>query len=130
METKTITEEFLLAVIRGQLPLSDLLAAGIRVREVSTDNADHERRISLDVESPVIVAPRPVDIASGLLAYKESPDQLRDWASFVLGASEIIDLAPLEKWPEGDELLNGLWDASFEGTLTADTARIAALLVR
>jgi hypothetical protein len=130
MDTKTLTEELVLAVVRGQLPLSELEQAGVHFRESSTGNESHERQVTVNVVSPVTVAPRPVDIANGLLTYKEKPDLLREWASFVLGASEIIDLAPLEKWPEGDELLSGLWDASFEGSLTESTTRIATLLAR
>ena len=57
------------------------------------------------------VVPMPIDIANGLLVYKGSPEQLRQWAGFVLGASEIIDLEPLESWPEGDEILSALRDA-------------------
>lgn len=129
MDARTLTEELVVAVVRGQLPLSELEQVGVHFAESSTGDEAHERRFTVNVVSPFTVAPSPVDIANGLLTYKERPDLLREWASFLLGASEIIDLAPLEKWPEGDELLSGLWDASFEGSLTENTARIAALLV-
>lgn len=129
METRPLTEEFVIAVIRGQLPLSALEEGGIHFCDAD-QNSGSERRLSVECASTVTVSPRPVDIASGLLAYKDDPAQLRSWASFVLSASEIVDLEPLEHWPEGDELLAGLWDASFDGSLKESTARIANLLVR
>ena len=128
LDAKTLTNELVLAVVRGQLPLSALEEAGILLHIDVKETSDCERRISLNLNSPMTVAPKPIDIASGLLAYKAAPDQLREWASFVLGASEVIDLAPLETWPEGEELLNGLWDASFEGGLKQETVRLAAAL--
>lgn len=130
MKTKAMTEELVLAVIRGQLPLTALEEIGIHFQQISDGNSEAERQTRVEVPFAKSVSPRPVDIASGLLAYKDRPVQLREWASFVLGASEIIDLEPLERWPEGDELLSGLWDASFDGSLRDNTARVAALLVR
>ena len=130
METKAQRDELVLAVIRGQLPLATLEQVGIHFCQVTGANSRGENQARVEVPFATTVSPKPVDIASGLLAYKDHPVQLREWASFVLGASEIIDLEPLEKWPEGDELLSGLWDASFDGSLNENTARVAALLVR
>ena len=127
MEIMTLTEELVLAVVRGQLPLQTLEDAGVRL-EVDEEESGQERRISLNVKVPFTVAAKPLDIASGLLAYQRKPEQLRAWAAFVLGASEIIDLGPLDSWPEGDQLLNGLWDASFEGEVKPETLRVAAAL--
>ena len=125
----TLTEELVLAVIRGQLPLSALESAGIRLEVAPQGEGGNERRVTVNPEAAVTVAPRPVDIAAGLLVYKERPEQLRDWAAFVLGASEIIDLEGLDNWPEGDAILNALWDASFEGKVSQETLRIAVALV-
>lgn len=72
--------------------------------------------------------PKPIDIAMGLLAYRQLLEQLRDWAAFVLGASELVDPGPLDEWPEGDQLLNGLWDASFEGEIKPETFGVATAL--
>ena len=129
METKAIADELVLAVIRGQLPLAALKEVGIHFHQVTGGNSGDERQTRVEVPFAITVSPRPVDIASGLLVYKDRPVQLREWASFVLGASEIIDLEPLERWPEGDELISGLWDASFDGSLKENTARVAALLI-
>ena len=127
MEITTLSEELVFAVVRGQLPLSVLRDAGVDF-EISGTEPGEERRIELRVKAPFVVVPKPIDLAMGLLAYQQRPDQLRDWAAFVLGASELIDLGPLDDWPEGDQLLNGLWDASFEGNVKPETFRIAAAL--
>ena len=60
--------------------------------------------------------------------WRTSNGRISCWAAFVLGASELIDLGPLDDWPEGDQLSNGLWDASFEGNVKPETSRIAAAL--
>lgn len=117
-----------MAVIRGKLPPSALHEAGIRLTVDSSGDERGERRISVQAGPGIRVSPRPIDIANGLLAYRNRPEELRDWAAFVLAASEIIDLSPLEEWPEGDELLSGLWDASFEGSLKPETERVASAL--
>lgn len=114
--------------MRGQLPLSALEEIGILLHIDVKETSDCERRIRLNLNSSITVVPNPIDIAHGLLAYKSDPDQLREWATFVLSASEVIDLAPLETWPEGEELLNSLWDASFDGSLKQETVRLAAAL--
>lgn len=128
MKTGSQTEELLLAVIRGQLPVSALQEVEIHVDVGSDDVNGSERQINVNVTRPVTVVPKPIDIANGLLAYRNRPAELRAWAAFVLAASEIIDLAPLENWPEGDELLSGLWDASFDGSFKPETARLASAL--
>ena len=127
MEITTLSEELVFAVVRGQLPLSALGEAGVHF-EIDGMEPGEERRIKLNVKVPFIVAPKPIDIAQGLLAYRQRPDQLRDWAGFVLGASELIDLEPLDEWPKGDQLLNGLWDASFEGEVKPETMQVAEAL--
>src|SRR6266567_4863238 len=109
-------EEIVRAVIQGKLPISALEDAGVTF-EVRQDQPGGDRRMNLRLATPLSVEPRPIDIAEGLLVYKDQPEKLKEWASFILSASEIIDLTSLESWPEGDELLSALWDASFEGHL-------------
>ena len=116
-----------MGVIRGTRPMSALAEGGI-VFEVREDQPGGERNISLAKDSPLTVAPEPIDIASGLLAYRHDPERLRAWASFALTASEVVDLRPLELWPEGDELLNALWDASFDGRIRESSLRVASAL--
>jgi hypothetical protein len=72
---------------------------------------------------------RPVDVAHGLLTYKDRPEALREWATFLLSDLEVTDLTRLESSPEGDELLNALWDASFEGQVKSTGIIVASALV-
>ncbi len=124
-DERAVLEEIVRAVIQGKLPISALEDAGVTF-EIQQDQPDGDRRIKLHLKTPLCVEPRPIDIAQGLLVYKDRPEKLREWASFVLSASEIIDLTPLEPWPEGDELLSALWDASFEGRIKDASMRVAA----
>jgi hypothetical protein len=124
---RAVLEEIVRAVVQGKLPISALEDAGVTF-EIQQEEPGGDRRINLRLKTPLCVEPRPIDIACGLLAYKDQPEKLREWASFVLSASEIIDLTPLESWPEGDELLSALWDASFEGRIRNASVRIASAL--
>jgi len=119
--------EIVRAVVQGKLPLSALEEAGVTV-EVEQEQSSGNRRTNFRITSPIRVEPRPVDIATGMLAYKSDPEKLREWASFVLSASEILDLEPLNSWPEGDELLSALWDASFEGHFGEGALKVASAL--
>lgn len=125
----TLGHEIVLAVIRGELPLSALEDAGVRFALESQGSGKADRQIKVNAAIAIIVKPSPSDIARGLLAYKHEPEQFQTWATFVLGASELIDLEGLDQWPEGDEILSGLWDASFEGYIKPETERVAAALV-
>lgn len=71
---------------------------------------------------------RPVDIAHGLLTYRGQPQALQEWATF-LQCADIIDLASFESSQQGDELLNALWDASFEARITSASLAVANSLV-
>lgn len=126
-EERGILEEIVRAVIQGKLPISALGDAGV-VFDIQQDEPGGDRRISLRLKTPLHIEPRPIDIAYGLLVYKDQPDKLREWASFILSASEIIDLTVLESWSEGDELLSALWDASFDGRIQDASARVASAL--
>ena len=115
------------SVVRAQLPMSALEQAGVSV-DVQENEAAKERRIKVGLRTPVSVDLQPEDLALGLLEYKDHPAKLQEWATFIMSASEIIDLAFLESWPEGEELLEALWDASFEGHVKDSTVRVASAL--
>ena len=119
--------EIVRAIVQGRLPISALAGAGIRLDVQSEPSGG--RRIAVWPRTPVNVELRPIDIALGLLEYKDQPGKLREWGTFVLGASEIIDLTQLEPWPGGDELLSALWDASFGGRVQDASVRVASALV-
>lgn len=113
--------DIILAVIRGEMPLGILPEVGIHliVREDACE---------LSSKPPaVVVTPSVSDLARGLLTYRPNRDELRTWAFFVLGNSDI-DLEQVESHPQGDLLINALWDASSKGSVSIDVARIAESL--
>jgi hypothetical protein len=107
--------------------MSALGDAGISI-DIQENEAAKERRIKVRLRAPVSVDLQPIDIALGLLEYKSNPGKLQEWATFIMSASEVIDLTFLESWPEGEELLEALWDASFEGRVNDSTVRVASAL--
>lgn len=113
--------------MRGQLPISALGDVGVSV-DIQENEAAKERRIKVGFRTPVSVDLQPVDLALGLLKYKDDPAKLQEWATFIMTASEVIDLTFLESWAEGEELLEALWDASFEGCIKDSTVRVASAL--
>jgi hypothetical protein len=127
-QQKAIREEIVRAVVQGKLPISALAEAGITF-EVQQNQPGGDRKIKVHVNTPLSVEVRPVDIAQGLLSYKDQPETLRDWATFLLCDLDVLDLTPLESWPEGDELLSALWDASFEGQIKRASISVASALV-
>jgi hypothetical protein len=127
-QQKAIREEIVRAVVQGKLPISALGEAGITF-EVQESQPGGDRQIKVQLKAPLSVEVRPVDIAQGLLNYKDQPEAVRDWATFLLCDLDVIDLTPLESWPEGDELLSALWDASFEGQIKSASIRIATALI-
>jgi hypothetical protein len=103
------TEQLILGIIRGDLPLSMMDKAGVHITV---------RGNAYDVTSefPISVVPSAIDIARGLFNYKDKKD-LKEWGIFMMHAP-VVDLAALEIHPQGDLILGALWDAAFDGRLT------------
>lgn len=99
------SEDTVLAVIRGELPLLSLNDAGIHA---VVKEHDYEEQL----EEPVVLTPSVDDVVHGLRAYWNQPNELRQWAQFLM-ASEAVDFAKMHDDPRGDNLINALWDASF-----------------
>jgi hypothetical protein len=96
-----------LGFVRGELPWERVESLGIRMTR--TDDG-------FDVSNPrqLVVEARLRDIAAGLLCYRDNAEALWHWASIVLAASAFLELGEeIENTPEGELLLNALWDASF-----------------
>jgi hypothetical protein len=127
-QENAIREEIVRAVVQGKLPISALEEAGITF-EVEGKQPGGDRQIKVEVKAPLSVELRPIDIAHGLLTYKDQPEVLREWATFLLSDLDVIDLTPMESWPEGDDLLSALWDASFEGRVNSAAITVATALV-
>jgi hypothetical protein len=119
--------EIVRAVVQGKLPILALAEAGVSI-DVRENESENEHRVKVGLRTPLSVDLQPVDLALGLLEYKDNPAKLREWATFIMSASEVIDLTFLESWPEGEELLEALWDASFEGRVNDATVRVASAL--
>jgi hypothetical protein len=99
----TAEQQTLRQIVRGERPLRDLENIGMSWRrEGSRCHVDNPRGISAVADVH--------DLAHGLQTYLPSPEQLRDWALFVNAAD--VDLE-VENHPDGETVLNALWDASF-----------------
>ena len=100
-----INESTVMKVLRGELTWSSLNGDGVEI----------ERKGDRWLFPPVVIEPlKPTheDIAAGIGAYLGKPEQLKEWASFLLAASSLVDLEELDNaW--GNELLEVLWDLSF-----------------
>jgi hypothetical protein len=122
------SRDLILEVVRGERPLADLKAAGVSLRFRKLDRRSREINLKPHYDASLVVSPTAVDLAKGLLSYQGRPKDLKNWGSFVLGA-DFIELEPLESDPDGDVILNAVWDAGFEGRLSHDGAQAARRLV-
>lgn len=60
----------------------------------------------------LVVRPSVADVASGYVAsWARGTDALQRWAQVMLGLTPV-DLSALEDSPDGDALLEAIWDAS------------------
>ena len=58
------------------------------------------------------------DLITGFKNYANDKSALREWAMFILAASNLISFDALEEDPRGDRLLEALWQAAFEEEVT------------
>jgi hypothetical protein len=120
MKEKPDIRAITLGVIRGELALDTLTEIGIDISSVDG---------SYKLESgnfDVAVAPTASDLALGILRYtSRKKDELRKWAFFVLGECGAIDLGKIEAHPQGEVLIDALWDASFQGVIKRDVIALA-----
>jgi hypothetical protein len=114
----TEASELIRAFVRGERSWRALEQAGIYI-EVRDD------RYEIDNPWRLIVETHLRDVAEGLLAFRRTDDQLQRWASIILAGSSFLDLGGFEKIPEGNVLLNALWDASFGDVISQDAVNVA-----
>jgi hypothetical protein len=94
--------------VRGEAECEALTALGAKV------SFDVEQlQVTEPADAPVY-EPSVADVATGLLAHSVAVRTLRDWARVLL-ATGMIDLRGLEDHPDGEVLLEAVWDAA-EGT--------------
>lgn len=122
MISASMCTDVILGIIRGELPLSTLEEIGVNV-------IFGEQSCEISAELPIIVNPSAYDIAHGILTYLAKPNEMSQWALFLMGASQIIDFEALESHPQGDLLIGALWDASFEGRISNKAVMVAESLV-
>ncbi len=108
-------------VVRGEDKWESLRQQGVRI-----DYENGEWSISPLQSDPVPISIE--DIAAGFITLF-GKDEAIEWASFLLAASPLIDLEPLQDMPHGEVLLNGLWDLSFDRNIEKDVVEIAQKIV-
>ena len=109
-----------LGVIRGDRALDTLTQIGI---DISCEDGFYKLESG---NFDVVVAPTASDLALGILRYtSRKKDELRKWAFFVLGESGAIDLSKLESHPQGEVLIDALWEASFQGAIKSEVIALA-----
>jgi hypothetical protein len=98
------SQEILRQVVRGERPWTDLGVVGIHVRR------EGDRHI-LENPQHISACVGVQDLARGFRTYLPDVHALREWA-FLVEAMDV-DLGEVECHPEGETLLEALWDASF-----------------
>ena len=101
------------------------MGESLRELGIEIDHANDEWSISFAKSGPVPIEIH--DLAFGFLNQSGGTEST-EWASFILAASPLIDLEPLEDHPHGEILLNGLWDLSF-GHKVAKTVMNTAMRI-
>ena len=96
----------MLAVVRGEVPWHALNTEGLDVRREGDGWSIPFVRIPA-------LTPSIGDVAQGIKNLSSRPEELREWASFVLAAASLDDLGSLENSPDGEDLLSALWDIAF-----------------
>ena len=108
----------IMRVVRGQAHWSSLQHLGFNIR----------REPNRWIMPPVLkdlVMPKISDVATGILSLQFKPDELVEWASFVLAASSLINLETIGETPVGKKILEALWDLSFAKDITEELIRLA-----
>jgi hypothetical protein len=116
-------EDIILRLVRSDLPLSAAAWAGVVIEKTAV------KGWTLTVSSPLVVLPSVRDVATGLARNLSKEGHLREWATFLLGASNVLSLQRLEAEDAGDALVGAVWDAAFVGTLRPDQVAMVNRLV-
>jgi hypothetical protein len=95
--------------VRGLRNWDSLTSVGISVKV-------GESACEIDNPSKQVVSVEPKDVAEGFVRLSGDPVALRNWANVLLAASAFLDLR-LETDAYGQILLEGIWDASNDGSV-------------
>jgi hypothetical protein len=116
-------EKLILAFVRGDRSWETLGRAGVYI-EIRGDGYEIDNPWKLTAK----VYPR--DVAHGLLVYRRTSYQLQRWSGIILAGSSFLDLSEeFDTTPEGDILLNALWDAAFGDEIPLEAISVAESLV-
>lgn len=100
-------EAALFAVVRGTRSPLSLRDEGLAVHII-------EDRVEVEgfPGAPIVVAVE--DVAQGLVTLARQFQDLKEWARFILGASNVVSFdEQFERSDEGDALLSAIWDSAF-----------------
>jgi hypothetical protein len=114
-------QEVIQQVVRGEQSWSELSSLGISLQFFGdVVEISNPYRVSAVVHAP--------DVAAGLLRHAQNALALRQWAKVLLTGSSLVELN-LGDEPDGEILLEGLWDVSFDGTLSSTVLATARQIV-
>jgi len=116
-------DEIIYQVVRGERPCTDLKLLGVEF-----DFVDDARIMRMPYLKAVKL--RVSDVANGLVKYHDQPKDLQKWARFMLMASNLVDFDECEKETGWDVLLNALWDAMGNGTISENALHRAEELAK
>lgn len=120
---ETSDQQVVLDFVQGRRSWRDLEFVGVTVSFMD-DGCD------CDGQGTIVVAPSAPDIALGLLQKMREPaPALQRWASVVLAASAVIDLKHLGEVPDGELLLEAVWEASAGQPIDDASVKFAESLV-
>jgi hypothetical protein len=112
------------AFVRGELGRQDLEKLGIEIREIEGgyEFANHQH---------IVAKVSLRDVAQGLLRFRYDPEAMRYWAGLVVAGSSFIEFGPdFEELPDGEVLLDALWDAWFRQDIAEDAFVRAECLLK
>jgi hypothetical protein len=122
MANSTAPQHILRDFVRGLRTWQDLELTGVTV-------AFTEDGCVCKGKGLAVVMASAEDVAEGMQRMRTASETaFRRWASALLAASAVVDLADLETHAYGETLLNALWDASAGEPLTPETVAIVQSL--
>jgi len=105
------------AIVRGRLSVADLATTSLRIGAFGAKTAS-SKRLAVRISA--------TDIAEGLIANKDDPAELADWASFMVAAIEHFVFED-DRTASTDRLIAGIWELAFGANLSEPTLRVAKL---
>ena len=109
------------AVLRGEEKVTALQRTRLRL---SAQYLAH----GIGTAAPLFASTRPGDLATGLIALKDDPVALADWAGFILLAAEWFEFADNQS-AACEKLIAAIWNLAFGARVDAAMLRLAHSLI-